>query len=186
MRQFQIYKDAALAPVIEMLAGLGVTPFMVTMVSATVVTAGLALSWFAGRPLLFIVALWLHVFLDGVDGALARRQTPEPTGGMADALADAIGVVAASIFLLLATQIPWSLVVAYTTLYLVVLATAIMRSRQGRPYLFVVRPRLLVYVALSADVLLVTAYTGPLLYLLTAILALFAASGIWVLVQPSR
>ncbi len=142
-----------LHPVLAALKRWHVTADAVTL---TALVAGLAFC-----PLLFVwppaalVALALHVVLDGLDGALARfRGTAGRRGSFTDTLCDQIVVAASATALALFGLLHPAAATLYVFIYTVVVIFAMVGNALGVPYRFVVRPRFFVYLAIPFELYL--------------------------------
>src|SRR5262245_60200817 len=172
-----------LGPLIRALAAAGVTADQIT---ATSLAAGLAFCplwlWPSGpawaKPAA-LVALLLHVFLDGLDGPLARHLgTASRRGSFTDTLADQI-VVTYTTLSLMANSPPlgiWS-GGAYIFCYAMVVAFAMVRNALGVPYSWLVRPRFWVYGWIAVDQYLWPGWLEWVVMGFTAVLAVKLASG---------
>lgn len=91
-----------------------------------------------GKRVASLICLSMHVMLDGLDGPLARCQdVVSPRGSFTDTFADQ-PMVTGSIFVFI---------------YAPVVATAMVRNALSIPYSWLIRPRFLVFSAVTADLL---------------------------------
>lgn len=173
-----------LGPLLNALTACGVTADHITAAS---LICGLAFCplwlWPAGPPwakVAALVALLLHVLLDGLDGPLARRQgTASRRGSFTDTLADQI-VVTASTLALMASSPPALGIWAggsYVFLYAMVVAFAMVRTALGVPYTWLIRPRFWVYGWIAIDRYLLPGWLDSIVVIFTALLALKLATG---------
>ncbi len=150
MEYTQQVRGEALRPLLLGLAGARLRPDHLTVLS---LLAGLAFS-----PLyLFtvpwaLVALALHVVLDGLDGPLARHLgVASRSGSFTDSMADQT-VIAASTLTLMYTQDADVFAGAlYIVAYTVVVLFAMARNALNVPYSWLFRPRFLVYVWIGVE-----------------------------------
>src|SRR5262245_46632844 len=184
MLYWQQLRGWALRPLLVVLTSCGLTADHVTAVSLTL---GLAFCplwlWPGGPPLArpaALVALALHVLLDGLDGPLARhRGTASRRGSFTDTLADQI-VVTATTLALMASSPPALSVWAggcYIFLYAMVVAFAMVRTALGVPYTWLIRPRFWVYGWLVVEQCLRPGWLEPIVAALAALLAVKLVTG---------
>lgn len=150
MEYTQQVRGEVLRPLLQGLAGARLRPDHLTVLS---LLAGLAFS-----PLyLFtvpwaLVALALHVVLDGLDGPLARHLgVASRSGSFTDSMADQT-IIAASTLTLMYTQDADVFAGAlYIAAYTVVVLFAMARNALNVPYSWLFRPRFLVYVWIGVE-----------------------------------
>ena len=147
----QRLRATALAPLLRVLAALRVTPDHLTLLS---LLAGLAFC-----PLYFqsvawaLVALLLHVLLDGLDGPLARYLgVASRRGSFTDTMSDQLVVTATTITLMKVGVIGVAAGGVYIFVYGIVVAFAMIRNAMKIPYSWLVRPRFVVYVWMMVEV----------------------------------
>jgi phosphatidylglycerophosphate synthase len=173
-----------LGPLLGPLSRCGVTADHITAVS---LAAGLAFcplwlwpgqsNW--ARPAA-LVALLVHVLLDGLDGPLARQQKcASRRGSFTDTLADQIVVTATTLALM--TTAPPILGIwaggAYIFLYAMVVAFAMVRTALGVPYNWLIRPRFWVYGWIAVDQYLLPGWLETIVVGFAALLAIKLATG---------
>lgn len=178
---WQRWRDRLLDPVITFLARARISPHALSIIGAVSVVAGFVFAEDTGTPAWFLWGLWIHVLLDALDGPLARRRGVTRGGWLVDLLADEIGIVMTSLYLWQFGITSATAALLYLGLYLCLVVLIVKRQWLGRPYSFVVRPRLLVYLLLTID----TVWNRAILYdglpILNVILALAVAEGFIVL-----
>ncbi len=173
-----------LGPLLRGLAWCGVAPDQVTLASLAVGLAFCPLWLWPGSPAwskpAALVALLLHVLLDGLDGPLARHLgVASRRGSFTDTLADQM-VVTASTLALMATPQPAASIWPgglYLFLYSVVVGFAMLRNALGVPYSWLVRPRFWVYGWIAVDAFLLPGWMDVVLGGFAAVLAVKLASG---------
>lgn len=143
-------RAACLAPLLRALVHCKVTPDHLTLLSFAF---GLAF-W----PLFFtskaaaLAALALHVFLDGVDGPLARHTgVASRRGSFTDTLSDQVVVTTTTIALMVAGVVSPTAGSLYIFTYAVVVAFAMVRNALDVPYSWLIRPRFVVYTWIALD-----------------------------------
>ncbi len=140
----QKIRASMLRPLLKLLARLGVTADVVTLVSLVL---GLAFCpvYFFSKPLA-LALLVLHVCADGLDGPMARfTATASRKGSFTDTMSDQLVVVATTITLMYARTIGATAGGTYIFLYTVVVLFAMVRNVLAIPYSWLVRPRFAVY-----------------------------------------
>jgi phosphatidylglycerophosphate synthase len=164
----QNLRAAALRPLLRLLARLGVTADVVTLVSLLL---GLAFCpvYFFSKPLALIL-LALHVLADGLDGPVARFSgTASRKGSFTDTMADQIVITATTITLIVGGELgvlPGGL---YIFTYTVVIAFAMIRNALSLPFSWLIRPRFFIYAWLPVSFYLLP---GSLDYVIWAFVVL--------------
>ena len=157
-----------LKPLLCCLSACRVTPDHLTFIS---LLFGLAFC-----PLFFVsvpaalMALVLHVLLDGLDGPLARHLGgASRRGSFNDTMADQIVVTATTITLMKAGLTGTAAGGIYIFVYGIVVAFAMIRNAMAIPYSWVIRPRFFVYAWMVVEFWL---WPGTIEFLLWAASAL--------------
>lgn len=176
MTLWQQWRGAALRPLLATLHGLHIGPDHLTILSAL---AGIAFC-----PLVFwsrpwsLVALAIHVILDGLDGPLARYgKTASRRGSFSDSMSDQLVVVASTIALMLRHDLSVLPGAIYIAAYTVVLLFSMARNFMAIPYSWLVRPRLVVYAWLAVEWYLWPGSLEPILWGCNVVLLIHVASG---------
>lgn len=165
MAAFHRRKDAFLAPLVRALQRAKISADTVSGISALITPTILIVSLASARPGIFIFGLALHLFLDALDGALARANKSNKTNAVADAAADHIALTCAALFVWLIQIVDASTILAYYLTYTVVVIFAFWRSYLKIPYALLLRSRLPFYLFLTIDFFLglhLTAALAPL------------------------
>ena len=145
MVRSQQLRAVLFAPLLRTLALLRISPDHLTFLS---LVSGLAFCplWFVSAPWA-LVALVLHVLLDGIDGPLARHLgVASSRGSFTDTLSDQAVVTASTITLMYAGLVHAVPGAIYIYVYAVVVAFAMVRNALDVPYSWLFRPRFVVYV----------------------------------------
>ena len=131
-------------PLLRVLAACRVTPDLLTVLS---LLAGLAFCpLYVVSPVWAMVALVLHVALDGLDGPLARHLgTDSRKGSFTDSMADQTVIAATTILLMWMDVVRMLPGVLYIVTYTVVVLFAMARNAMNDPYSWLFRPRFYVY-----------------------------------------
>lgn len=171
-------------PLTRALAAAGVTADQITAVSLAAGLAFCPLWLWPGSPVwakpAALAALLLHVFLDGLDGPLARHLgTASRRGSFTDTLADQIVVTATALVLMASTPPALGVWVGgvYIFCYAMVVGFAMVRSALGVPYSWLIRPRFWVYGWVAVDQYLLPGWLEIVVGGFSAILAIKLASG---------
>jgi len=152
MHAWQQRKDAWLWPITKALHTLGITPTIVSLLGVVFAWAGLYFSWRLQDGRYFVIALWLHVLLDGLDGALARNhKLTTEHGDVIDIAADLDVALAALLFMWFTSTISLTVLTATAVGYTALLSIGLVRNRRGIPYVFMPRGRLVFYILLTID-----------------------------------
>lgn len=160
-----------LRPLLQFLTVFGVRPVSVTLVSALVVMIGLGHVLWTGQIRFFLWWIWLHVLLDSIDGALARYQgIASFTGALEDLVSDTFGIIVVGTMLGYFGLVMPSVAVLFSTLYVALHAFTFTEGALGSPGDVVFRPRVIVYLVMTIDVIYGTSVTAWLVPLLLPIL----------------
>ncbi|MBI1834128.1 MAG: hypothetical protein HYR90_04885 [Candidatus Andersenbacteria bacterium] len=151
MKSFQRYKDRFFLPLVRTLAAWKITANHISFLSGLVAASGLLGALLLHEPTIFLIGLWVHVLLDGIDGALARWQKTGPTGVLVDTAADMVGIASACLYAFLFAHEPYSLILIFFATYASLVFVSLIRDARGFPYTFTVRPRFFVYFFLTLD-----------------------------------
>lgn len=180
MEYGQHLRAVALRPVLARLTAARVTPDHLTLAS---LVSGLAFAplWWSGQFGTALSMLWLHVVLDGLDGPLARAQkVASVRGSFTDSFCDQLVVTVVTITLMVSfphVSIPAGTL--FLSLYTGVLAIAMVRNSLSIPYSWLLRPRLILYMAASLEVfqLLPSGATAGVVWFSNAVLGLKLLTG---------
>jgi phosphatidylglycerophosphate synthase len=144
MEYTQHVRGEVLGPMLRGMARIGLRPDHLTVLS---LLAGLAFC-----PLYFysvpwaLVALTLHVILDGLDGPLARHLgVASRSGSFTDSMADQTVIAATTLTLMYTGEAGVFSGALYIVAYTVVVLFAMARNALNVPYSWLFRPRFLVY-----------------------------------------
>ena len=179
MQKFQKIKSVLFYPFLYILTKLGITASMLSFMSGVIAITFLILAIVQNRPELFILGIFIHFLLDGLDGSLARFQKKDSFyGTFIDMVYDYIGIVSASIFILFFNYSNTILVLIYTLLYTIVLVNSLILGYIKRPYKYVLRPRIYIYIALAIDVYYLKGITTEALIITSVLMFLSSIGGI--------
>ena len=182
MEYGQQARSRVLAPFLRLMTKLRITPDHITILSFLFGVAFAPL-WYFENFWLAASAVWIHVALDGIDGPLARFQnSASPRGSFTDSFCDQIVVSAVTICLMIGS--PGLSVFAGSTFlvaYTGVLAIAMVRNTLQIPYTWLVRPRLILFLAIPVQLLGVPHAIAGVVWISNFVLAIKLATGFYKL-----
>jgi phosphatidylglycerophosphate synthase len=165
-----------LEPTLSGLTRCGVSPDQITLVSLASGLTGCGL-WLIS-PAAALACIVLHIVLDGLDGPLARHQAvASPRGSFTDTMADQAVVTAVTVMLMIAGRLAAAPGGGFIFLYAVVALFAMARNALGRPYAWLVRPRMVFYAWIPLELWLFPGTLNALIWCCNALLACCAATG---------
>lgn len=171
MDKSQNIKGKLFSPLLSVLIKLGVKPNHLTFLSLLSGIGFFLLFPYSRIGALFLLAF--HVFLDGLDGPLARQTgRASNQGSFTDTTADQIVVALSTLSLIYYGYlkiIPGGL---YIFLYTMVVIFAMVRSGLAIPYSWVVRPRFYVFAWIPVEIYL---FPGTMNYLVWGFCILLGA-----------
>lgn len=177
MQRSQELRGQWLSPVLSVLAALRITPNHLTFLSLVAGLAFCAVFLWSSKLVAFGLLL-AHVFLDGLDGPLARfTRSSSNRGSFTDTSADQLVVAFSTVTLIHAGYAgAWSGGL-YLFFYSLVVVFAMVRNALAIPYSWLVRPRFIVYLWMPVEVYLWRGSIDVLLWILTALLGLKSLTG---------
>ena len=150
---------------------LGINANMISTLSAMTAVGSLVFSINNLNPNIFLIGIWIHIFLDSIDGPLARYQNKSSSlGSFIDVICDHIGILTSGFFMLNFTNIDPSQILFFIILYTADIYNIFIVNYVGRPITFAFRPRMLVYLALVLELVFFQSHTSNLLLVLNCIL----------------
>jgi len=171
-----------LAPFLRLMTKLRITPDHITILSFLFGVAFAPL-WYFENVWLAVSALWIHVALDGIDGPLARFQnSASHRGSFTDSFCDQLIVSAVTIFLMIGSpklSIPAGAI--FLVVYTGVLAISMVRNSLQIPYTWLVRPRLILFLAIPVELLGVPHAIAVVVWSGNLVLAIKLATGFYKL-----
>ena len=179
MKKMQKIKGVIFYPLLYILTKLRVTANILSFISGMIAITFLVLAITQNRPELFILGIFIHFLLDGLDGSLARFQKKDSFyGAFIDMIYDYIGIISASIFILFFNYSNTILVLLYTLLYTLVLVNSLILGYIKRSYKYVLRPRIYIYIALAIDFYYTREITTEVLIITSGLMFLSSIGGI--------
>jgi len=155
--KFNKAKIFFLHPIVKLLDKIGVTPNMVSLLSAIVAVFAFILSYLYSTPVYFVIGIWIHMLLDAIDGTLARyKNKMSSNGAIIDSLCDHLGIILACFFSYLFFLIEGSYILIFAILYSILIGIIFYLLKNKSSFFFVVRPRFYLYAALTFDVFYLT------------------------------
>ena len=182
MEYGQQIRARLLAPSLRFMTKLRITPDHITIVSFL---CGVAFApfWYFENCWLAVSVLWIHVALDGIDGPLARFQnSASPRGSFTDSFCDQLVVSTVTIFLMIgAPKLSIPAGSTFVVVYTGVLAISMVRNTLQIPYTWLVRPRLILFLAIPLQLLGVPHAIAVVVWSSNVVLAIKLATGFYKL-----
>ena len=171
VEKFQSFKGSFLKPFLFILTAFNVNANHISILSFLMSFGSLAYSFYSFDPKFFLIGIWIHVFLDSLDGALARYQNKaSKIGSFIDVICDHAGILASGFYMLSFTSVNSLSVLLFITLYTVDIYNLFITNVCNNPVSIVFRPRFFVYFTIALDFILQTNHTNSLLTFLNLIL----------------
>ncbi len=182
MEYGQNVRGRALSPLLRLLTVLQINPDHLTLMSFLLGMAFIPL-WYIAWHWWAVATLWLHVALDGLDGPLARFQnSASPRGSFTDSFCDQLVVSAVTILLM--SEYPGLSIRAGSTFLVVytgVLAIAMVRNTLQIPYTWLLRPRLILFLAIPVELAGLQYSIAAVVWCSNIVLAMKLATGFYKL-----
>ena len=179
MNKSQNIRKKMFLPLLSFLINLGVKPNHLTLLSLLSGVGFFLLFPYSRLVALFLLAL--HVFLDGLDGPLARETgSASNRGSFTDTTADQIVVALSTLSLIYYDHIKIIPGGLYIFLYTIVVIFAMVRNGLAIPYSWVVRPRFYVFAWIPIELYL---FPGTLNYLVWGFCILLGAKMVTGFIQ---
>lgn len=145
MELSQKIRDISFLPLLKLFTVFGLRPNHITFLSF-LFGGGACYLIFSSELKAALYLLFIHVLLDGMDGPLARHQNlSSNAGSFVDTLVDQIIIASVAIVLMergILSILPGSI---YIFVYTAVIAFSMVRNAIKIPYLWMLRPRFIVY-----------------------------------------
>lgn len=180
MIRFQVAKDRFLFPLVKLLLRLHISANLISIFSGIVAVISLFFSVIFSTPLIFIIGIWFHLFLDGLDGSLARLSDKKPvaTGLLMDLIFDSVGIATIGFYVLYFNYVNILVALIFISAYLGVNTISYVFAKTGKEYDFVVRPRIYVLIALVLDYIFSASITPIIVLVSSGLLVIFFLIGI--------
>ncbi len=178
MEATQRLRAMLFSPLLGLLQKSGITANTLTLLS---LLTGLSFCplFFFSKPFA-LVMLGLHVFLDGLDGPLARHMgNASRKGSFTDTMSDQVVIAATTITLIYAKVINPLPGGIYIFVYTVVIAFSMVRNALSIPYSWLVRPRFVIYSWFIVEVYFLPHTINVILWLFIALLVGKMISGFY-------
>jgi len=183
MEYGQRLRSRLLDPLLATLTRNRIVPDQVTLASLVLGLMFVPL-WITGLHWRALLAIFLHVFLDGLDGPLARYQKIDSQkGSFTDSFCDQVIVTAVTITLMSAPN-PMIGIWAgslFMVLYVGVMAIAMVRNALRTPHFWLIRPRFFLFVAIPLELWNVPYAVSTVIWISNVLLGLKAISGFFKL-----
>jgi phosphatidylglycerophosphate synthase len=180
MIRFQLMKDNFLMPITNVLSKLHISANLVSVFSGIIAMLSFFLAVKLNNPLVFVVGIWVHLFLDGLDGSLARlsRKKPEALGLVMDIFFDSVGIIAVGCYALYFNYISILTTLVFIASYLGVNVVSYLLARIDKEYDFVIRPRIYILTAIVLDYVFSSSITPIIIAVSNVLLIAFFLIGI--------
>jgi phosphatidylglycerophosphate synthase len=169
-----------LSPLLNLLTAFRITPDHLTLLSF-LFGITFAPLWYFGHYWPAVIVLWTHVALDGLDGPLARFQNSgSPRGSFTDSFCDQLVVSSTTILLMIGE--PGLSVISgaiFLVVYTAVLAIAMVRNTLNIPYSWLLRPRLILFLAIPAELLGLSYSIAAVVWISNIVLGIKLATGFY-------
>ena len=173
-------KEKIFLPILKFLNKLKINANHVSFISAltTVVTFSLAIYFV--QPLIFIIGIWIHMLLDGIDGALARYQkTASVKGTLVDVFGDQFGITLMCVFVVYFSLANIINISVFFVLYTIVIIFSFYFLYKKSRFEIVIRPRIFFYYAATIDVLIYLRFTDIIVLICNVLLLVSIIFGIY-------
>lgn len=152
MRWFHDFKAKIFHPFNVIFTKLWISANMISIFSWALILISLIYSIYSQQPIYFIIGIWVHFFLDWLDGTLARYQQPHSLRwSLIDTIFDFVGIICTSVFMLYFVDIDSIRILLYTVFYVIIIYHAFVLSKIDMPYSLLIRPRLYIFIWLTID-----------------------------------
>jgi phosphatidylglycerophosphate synthase len=139
-------KNLIFFPIIRLLVKLGVTANMVSYSSAVIGLASAVYLWYDIKVAAILLAVSFAI--DGLDGSVARAtKKNKMKGSVTDCFADQLTISATTIGFIAVGLLNPVIGGLYLIVYPVIIIFSILRNIIGKPAVYVLRPRLVVFIA---------------------------------------
>lgn len=138
-------------------------------------------------PLIFIIGIWFHLLLDGLDGSLARLSHKKlgAIGLLMDIVFDSIGIATVGLYVLYFNYVSTLTALLFITTYFAVNVISYIFAKTDREYDFVVRPRIFVLIAITLDYVFRLSTTPIVILISNILLIIFSLIGTHRLIKVS-
>ena len=171
VKKFQDIKAIFFKPLLYILTILKINANQISVLSFLISIGSLGYSLYSFDPIYFLIGVWIHIFMDSIDGPLARYQKKDSKlGSFIDVMCDHVGILASGFYMLSFTQVNQLAVLLFITLYTIDIYNLFIANVCKKPISIVFRPRLFVYITIVLDFILQSNYTNNLITFLNVIL----------------
>jgi len=145
-------KEKVFLPLIKVLTFCKINAHIISFISALVTIITFYYSIELMNPLYFVLGIWIHMILDGIDGTLARYQKKDSTtGALIDVIGDQFGITLMCFFAYFFNYVNVINISVFFVLYLIVLLISLYLMFNKARYEIVIRPRIFFYIAVTWD-----------------------------------
>lgn len=173
MKKVHHLKMKIFAPLLKILDKLKVKPNYVSVFSVLTVIASFALAVNYWNPLFFIIGMWVHLIIDGIDGTLARFQKSDNiNGAIFDVISDHFGIIFFCIFVVIFGFANVYNVSILFLLYSIIIAISLYFLKKNISFVFVLRPRIYLFGAVTYDYIIFIGFTELIAFLANILMVL--------------
>lgn len=152
MNKVHDFKAKLFLPLMKVLNRLGIKPDYISIFSVFTVVVTFTLSIYYSNPLIFIIGIWAHLLIDGLDGSLARFQkTASRKGAIVDVISDHFGITFFCIFSVIYGFGNIYNIGIFFILYSIIIIFSLYFLYKNTNFIFVLRPRIFLFVAVTYD-----------------------------------
>ncbi|MFA6475051.1 MAG: CDP-alcohol phosphatidyltransferase family protein [Patescibacteria group bacterium] len=179
MLWFQTLKGSWLAPLNNQLLRWKITANHISVLSGSTAALSFLLAVILNQPVVFVIGIWLHFLLDGLDGSLARASGKhgDAMGVAMDLVFDSVGITTLGLYVSYFNLVNKVAAILFIIVYLLVIYISYRLARVDKEYGFVVRPRLFVLLAILFDYLFAWSLTPGVIYISDVLLIIFIIIG---------
>lgn len=152
MNKLHSFKKTLFSPLLKALNTIGIKPNHISVFSVFTVILTFVLSVVYSNPLIFIIGIWFHMLIDGIDGALARFQkTASIQGSIVDVISDHFGIIFFCIFMYIFGFSNIYIISIFFVLYTIIIIFSLYFLFKNTNFIFVLRPRIFIFSAVTLD-----------------------------------
>lgn len=152
MTKFNQIKSRIFHPLIVLLDHLHITANFISVFSALVAVSSLIYAIYFDKPYVFLIGIWIHMLVDGIDGSLARYQKKDSKkGALIDVIFDHMGITSSVIFgiyFMLVNSLNIGIYLGLYTFIIIISLFLLFKNSQNE---IIFRPRFYIYLTLVID-----------------------------------
>ncbi|MFC1600116.1 CDP-alcohol phosphatidyltransferase family protein [Patescibacteria group bacterium] len=180
-------KHKIFLPLIKVLNKLKINANHISILSGIITIISFYLAIYYSNPLFFIIGIWVHMVLDGLDGSLARYQKKDSSRGtIVDVAVDQLGITLMCLFVIYFSYANIVNVSAFFVLYLIVIILSLYLMFKKKRFDIVIRPRIFFYIAVTWDFIIFVRITEVIVLLANIFMFCSVLIGIYHLKQLKK